>query len=200
MINQANNEPSGNAENIGSIVNLNIRRLYIACILLTMTVLMLDLVIPLGVAMGVPYILVVLISLWSPKKNFTVTVAAICSIFTISAFFYQPPVAEMWKAVANRILALSAIWVTAILGLQRKIAEEKREKAIREREKALDDIKILHGLIPICSSCKKIRDDKGYWSQLEVYIKNHSEADFSHGICPECAKKLYPELYGKEKE
>ncbi len=171
-----------------------------ACILVTLTVLMLDLVIPLGVAMGVPYILVVLISLWSPGKRFTVTVAVICSILTISAFFYKPPVPEMWKAVFNRILALSAIWVTAILGLQRKTAEDKREEAIREREKALDDIKILNGLIPICSSCKKIRDDRGYWNQLEVYIKNHSEADFSHGICPECAKRLYPELYGKEKE
>ena len=197
MINQANNASSWNTENLK---NMNTRRLYIACILLTMTVLMLDLVIPLGVAMGVPYILVVLISLWSPKKNFTVTVAAICSILTIAAFFYKPPVAEMWKVVFNRILALSAIWITALLGLQRKIAEDKREEAIREREKALDDIKILHGLIPICSSCKKIRDDKGYWSQLEVYIKNHSEADFSHGICPECAKRLYPELYGKERE
>ncbi len=50
------------------------------------------------------------------------------------------------------------------------------------------------GLIPICSSCKKIRDDKGYWNQIESYIESHSEADFSHSICPECAKKLYPDF------
>lgn len=60
--------------------------------------------------------------------------------------------------------------------------------------RANSNIKSLKGLLPICSSCKKIRDDKGYWNQIENYIKNHSEADFSHGICPECSKKLYPDL------
>lgn len=70
-------------------------------------------------------------------------------------------------------------------------------KRVRERtanlKKALDDIKTLKGIIPICSYCKKIRDDKGYWNQLEFYIKTHSEADFSHSICPDCAKKHYPD-------
>jgi hypothetical protein len=51
----------------------------------------------------------------------------------------------------------------------------------------------LTGFLPICASCKKIRDDKGYWEQVEVYIRDHSEAEFSHGICPECMKKLYPD-------
>ncbi|HDR05689.1 MAG TPA: hypothetical protein ENN84_10670 [Candidatus Marinimicrobia bacterium] len=58
---------------------------------------------------------------------------------------------------------------------------------------ALEKVKRLRGLLPICASCKKIRDDKGYWQQIEVYIKDHSDADFSHGICPDCMKKLYPE-------
>jgi hypothetical protein len=58
---------------------------------------------------------------------------------------------------------------------------------------ALDNVKKLHGLLPICASCKKIRNDEGYWEQIEVYIKDHSEADFSHGICPDCLEKLYPE-------
>jgi hypothetical protein len=55
-------------------------------------------------------------------------------------------------------------------------------------------VKTLKGLLPICSACKKIRDDKGYWSQIDAYISKHSEAEFTHGICPECAKKLYPEF------
>lgn len=59
---------------------------------------------------------------------------------------------------------------------------------------ALAEVKILSGLLPICASCKKIRDDKGYWNQIEGYIREHSEAEFTHSICPECAKKLYPEL------
>ena len=58
-------------------------------------------------------------------------------------------------------------------------------------KKALDDIKTLKGIVPICSHCKKIRDDKGYWNQIEVYIQDHSEAEFSHGMCPECSDKLY---------
>ena len=77
----------------------------------------------------------------------------------------------------------------------RKLAEEEREKLIAELQKALSDVKILSGLLPICASCKKIRDDKGYWNQLELFIQNHSKAEFSHGICPDCAKKLYPELF-----
>ena len=60
-------------------------------------------------------------------------------------------------------------------------------------------MKVLGGLLPICASCKKIRDDTGYWNKIEAYIHDHSEADFTHGICPTCARKLYPELYEDEK-
>ncbi len=75
----------------------------------------------------------------------------------------------------------------------RKKAEEEREKLIRELQQALAEVKTLSGLLPICASCKKIRDDKGNWNQMEVYIRDHSQAEFSHGICPDCAKKLYAE-------
>jgi PAS domain S-box-containing protein len=77
---------------------------------------------------------------------------------------------------------------------EKKAAEMEREKLIEELQKALDEIKKLQGILPICSHCKQIRDDKGYWSQIESYIGAHSEAKFSHGICPDCAKKLYPEF------
>jgi len=65
---------------------------------------------------------------------------------------------------------------------------------VEELRQALDQIKTLRGIVPICASCKKIRDDQGYWSQVEVYVRDHTEAQFSHGICPECMKKLYPEF------
>jgi PAS domain S-box-containing protein len=74
-----------------------------------------------------------------------------------------------------------------------KRVEGERERLIRELEDALAKVKTLRGLLPICASCKKIRDDKGYWTQVEVYLRNHSEARFTHGLCPECAKKLYPD-------
>lgn len=76
--------------------------------------------------------------------------------------------------------------------IERRQAEAQREQLIKELQDAVSRIKILRGLLPICASCKKIRDDKGYWNDLESYISDHSEADFSHGICPECARRLYP--------
>jgi PAS domain S-box-containing protein len=107
---------------------------------------------------------------------------------------------------------------------ERKHAEEALQQERDKLQDALDKVKTLSGLLPICSNCKKIRDDKGYWSQIESYIAKHSEApicsnckkirddkgywsqiesyiakhseaDFTHSICPECAKKLYPEFY-----
>jgi len=75
----------------------------------------------------------------------------------------------------------------------RALTKEK-EKLIVELQEALAKVKTLSGLLPICSSCKKIRDDNGYWNQIESYIRQHSEADFTHGICPTCAKMLYPGL------
>ena len=69
-----------------------------------------------------------------------------------------------------------------------------RKKVEKELRAALAEVKQLSGLLPICASCKKIRDDKGYWNQIEGYIQEHSEAVFSHGICPDCMKKLYPDI------
>ncbi len=81
--------------------------------------------------------------------------------------------------------------------LELKFKREELEQKNAELFKALDQVKVLRGLLPICASCKKIRDDKGYWNQIEVYIRDHSEAEFTHGICPDCARKLgYPEIRG----
>jgi PAS domain S-box-containing protein len=76
----------------------------------------------------------------------------------------------------------------------RKQAEEEREKLINELQKALKEIKTLRGILPLCSFCKKIRDDKGYWEQVDVYIHKHSQADITHSICPDCVKEHYPDL------
>ncbi|MCH9010156.1 MAG: response regulator [Chloroflexi bacterium] len=78
--------------------------------------------------------------------------------------------------------------------LERKNAELRQERLIAELRNAMDKIKTLGGLLPICANCKRIRDDKGYWNLLESYIKEHSGAEFSHGICPPCMAQLYPGL------
>ena len=107
------------------------------------------------------------------------------SIFPISVI--TSPIRADGKIVAS---------VTAFRDItEQKKTEEEKEKLIAELQSALATIKKLYGILPICSSCKKIRDDKGSWNQLETYIHDHSEAEFSHGLCPECAKKLYPEYF-----
>ena len=80
---------------------------------------------------------------------------------------------------------------------ERKLAENAREELIAELQHAFEEVNFLSGLLPICASCKKIRDDKGYWKKIETYISSHSKVEFSHSICPDCAQKLYPELYNE---
>jgi len=77
---------------------------------------------------------------------------------------------------------------------RRQDAERKNEELIGELKQALAEVKTLRGCLPICSHCKKIRDDQGYWQQIETYMREHIDAEFSHSICPDCAKKLYPNL------
>jgi YesN/AraC family two-component response regulator len=86
--------------------------------------------------------------------------------------------------------------------LSRKIRQQDREKdeLIVKLQEALENVKKLSGLIPICSNCKRIRDDKGYWNQIEIYISEHSDALFTHGLCDECTKTMYPQYYDRIQE
>lgn len=76
-----------------------------------------------------------------------------------------------------------------------KLTYDKQEILITKLKNALAQVKQLNGLLPICSSCKNIRDDKGYWTQVEFYLTEHADVDFSHSICPDCMKELYPKQY-----
>jgi hypothetical protein len=95
--------------------------------------------------------------------------------------------------------------IVGLVGITRDIndlmnAQTARDKLIKELQNALADVKTLSGLVPICANCKQIRDDKGFWTQVEFYIQQRSEARFTHGICPDCMKKLYPDFLQKENE
>jgi hypothetical protein len=120
------------------------------------------------------------------------------------------------KSASVRIMIPPPIWATwwfrglvvlaflgALFGAHRfrVRALEARERELEARvEEELSQIKILKGLLPICAVCKKVRDDSGYWNQMETYIREHSQADFSHGICPDCIPTIYPEYQGKTKK
>jgi len=82
--------------------------------------------------------------------------------------------------------------------MERKRISNEKEQLIEELKNALAKVKVLQGMLPICSYCKKIRDDQGYWNQIEVYISEHSGAEFSHGLCPHCAHTLYPDIFPKK--
>ncbi len=122
----------------------------------------------------------------------------------------QPILASIHKGQKELIITHAALWLAVLLGLilgagnlSRRINE--RDQALEERRSAMqaalnakEKIKRLEGLLPICASCKKIRDENGQWHAMEHYIHTHSEADFTHGICPECLRKIYPELLPKK--
>ena len=91
--------------------------------------------------------------------------------------------------------AADALYRSISHSIERQRLETERERLILELQEALSKVKQLSGLLPICASCKQIRDDKGYWTQVEVYMSEHTEIDFTHTVCPECTKKLYPEYY-----
>jgi len=79
---------------------------------------------------------------------------------------------------------------TIEMAIYRHRADAEREKLITDLQEALSQVRTLRGCLPICATCKKIRDDKGYWTRIEQYIMDHTDADFTHGICPDCAKKF----------
>lgn len=81
------------------------------------------------------------------------------------------------------------MWIPQVISNQKRVQED-----LQETKHQISELK---GLLPICSSCKNIRNDKGYWEELEEYVRKHTEADFSHGLCPDCIKRLYPEEYEK---
>ncbi len=111
----------------------------------------------------------------------------IAIVLDVQPYFY-----ETWWA---RLLGVLLVGALVPLGIKLRTAQlERRERALeRAVEAALSDVKMLTGLIPICASCKRIRDDRGAWNQLEAYLNAHSDATLSHGICPDCMTRLYPD-------
>ena len=109
---------------------------------------------------------------------------------------------------ANYVSLILGYGIAALLGsliiyiasymLDKK--EREQQELIRNLKRALLEIKTLQGIVPICSFCKKIRDDKGFWSQVESYVSHHTDAQFSHGVCPDCKEEHYPELFNNKKK
>ena len=121
------------------------------------------------------------------------------TMFQSEARIVLPDGRNKWVQVtsmpSNQKMDSRDIWSGIMLDIsERKNAEMARHRLVAKLKKALAEIKTLQGILPICSCCKKIRDDQGNWEAIEVYVSEHSEADFSHSLCPDCAKTLYPDM------
>ncbi|OGW19553.1 MAG: hypothetical protein A2077_05690 [Nitrospirae bacterium GWC2_46_6] len=145
---------------------------------------------------------------WRKYKKYFLITLVVLGVIAVTAIFWS----AMLRIMVNRRTAELAVKNESLeqeIVNRKRIEEELRrhreelELLIEERtknlRKTLAEVKTLRGILPICSYCKKIRDDKGYWEQMELYIRDHSEAEFSHGMCPDCAKKAYEELEKIEK-
>ncbi len=153
---------------------------------------LLDLLEPLAVYDWALYFIPLFFTFWSKGRHYSILVAASCTILIYLAFVLSPLVVS-FTATINRSLGVVVLWIMALILLQRRLGEEEREKLVGELKDALAKIRVLRGLLRICSHCKKIRDDKDQWHSVEAYVTKHTEADFAHEICPECLHKHYPE-------
>jgi len=144
-----------------------------------------DIMLPLGMAVPIAYGLPVLLTLWSSRPLFTYLAASVTTALTLLGLFFSPPgLPEL--ALQNRLIALGTIWCVAGLVVLFRRAKH--------------DIATLQGLLPICASCKKVRDDKGYWESIEQYVEQRSDVLFTHSMCPACLEKWYPEMYPQLQE
>ena len=141
-----------------------------------------------GTVVGLDYRGVKVLAAHEPVGELNLGIVAKIDLSEIRAPFIK-------AGLLSALIASFAIALGAVVFI--KITEPilvKLRQAVAVLEKALKEVKTLRGIVPICSFCKKIRNDKGYWDQVEVYVREHTEADFSHGICPACMKQHYPDL------
>jgi hypothetical protein len=148
----------------------------------------LDLATPLGVADWLLEVILVWISsvFGGPREMYAV--AAIGTITMVIGLWSNPAsLVPFWVGALNRGVAIGASWTMVNVAAKRRLAEQEREEAAAQ-------IKVLHGLLPICAGCKAIRSTAGDWHQLEQYLTDHAEIQLTHTYCPVCAARIYAEL------
>ena len=154
-------------------------------------VLGIDVATPVGLAVWLlQVVLVWTASLWADRRQM-LAVAAVCSSLIVLGFLFSP---KTGIAISTEIcnVAISLVVIGAITHscLRQRATEDARRKAAWELARSQETVRVLSGLLPICAWCKRIRNESGDWEQMELYIRNHSQAEFTHGICGECAARV----------
>jgi len=153
-------------------------------------------------AFTIPYAAIFLSNNWHPHlflEMIIIGMVGFAEVILINAYEQgKKRLLEYQRQLEEKVKERTVELTKTNLALERDIVERRRVEV--ELRDALAQVKTLTGLLPICANCKKIRDDNGYWNSVEKYISSHSEAEFTHGICPECLEKLYPSYYGPGKK
>ena len=120
--------------------------------------------------------------------------AGIISSLCIAAgsFLAGPRYLPHWVLLTNRAVVIGTIWIIVCYSKKQKVAQDRERRARLALQASQEEVRTLRGLIPICAACKRIRTDDGIWHEIEAYLANHSDAKFSHDLCAECMKALYP--------
>jgi hypothetical protein len=160
----------------------------VSCLLVAAIVLVIDYITGRTIQFPIGYVLPVGMAAWREQKPTAYAMAVFLPLARVGFHFPWRETQTVSVAVVNASIAVSALILYAYL--VNRIAWQTR--ALKKK------LSVLEGILPICASCKRIRTEKGEYEQIEEYITEHSEASFSHGICPECAKKLYPECFKEE--
>ena len=181
-----NFRPSGEAGN--SPVTWS--RRVLLTVIAALAVLALDAVTPLSLAIWLLHVVLVWVAtLWANRRQM-IGIATVCATFLVLAFWLSPKSGPVtWVEESNLLLSLGTVWALTHGCLRRIAADEARREAARDLGRMT---RVLSGLLPMCAWCKKIRNEAGTWEQLETYIRNHSEAEFTHGMCQECAVRFHP--------
>jgi len=169
-----------------------------ACLAAVAVVGVIDFALGHEIAFSIFYLAPIAYVTWLSGRPFGFAFAGVSAVVwlvadTQSGFVFVSPLIPLWNAVVR--LGFFIVVVDELARL--KSAYDEQARISRELQDALDKVKVLSGLIPICAWCKKVRNDEGYWQQVETYISENSEASFTHGMCPECKEKQLQSLREK---
>jgi hypothetical protein len=156
---------------------------------------LLDLSVPLGVNDWALYLIPLCITFWLKGRNHPLLIAASCTVLIYVELVLSPPSIPFTIATVNSSFGALVLWLVALLFMLHKRDDEKHLRLIGELQDAMAEIKVLRGILTICSRCKQIRDEEGHWLPVEVYVGDRSSADFSHVICPDCLDKHFTDRH-----